>query len=148
VVDTAHQRLLGYLQAHEDAGVDPDARLVLRCDFNALSAAAAVSRFIDDGLDFSAIFCTGSVLTNGAYRELMDRNIAIPADMSFVGFDDQDWMTLVRPGITVVDQPRYRIGSICMNMLLAQIRGESSEAPNVNLPATLITRGSTGRVVV
>ena len=38
------------------------------------------------------------------------------------GIDDQEWTTLVRPSITVVDQPRYRLGAATMNMLIAQIR--------------------------
>lgn len=139
----ATQRLLGYLQAFHAAGVTPDPQLIVRCDYNSSSAATAVGRLIDSGAIFGAMFCTDAALTYGAYRELVDRDVVVPDAISFVGFDDQDWTTLVKPSVTVAEQPRYRIGSTCTNMLLAQIRGLSTDTTEIRMPATLITRGST-----
>lgn len=142
----ATQRLLGYLIAHEEAGVDPHPNLTIRCDYNTSSAATAVGSLLDSGTDVSALFCTDRALTVGAYRELADREVVIPHDISFVGFDDQDWTTLVRPAVTVVEQPRYHMGLTCTNMLLAQIRHLETETEKVQLPARLIQRGSTAPV--
>jgi LacI family transcriptional regulator len=139
----ATQRLLGYVLAHREADATADPALIIRCDYNASSAAAAVGRLLDSGTEVGAMFCTDAALTYGAYRELVDRNVLVPGDISFVGFDDQDWTTLVKPAVTVVEQPRYRLGSACTNMLLAQIRGLSTEASEIRMPATLITRAST-----
>jgi LacI family transcriptional regulator len=142
----ATQRLLGYLLAHREAGATPDPRLIIRCEYNASSAAAAVGRFLGSDTAVSAMFCSDAALTYGAYRELVDRNVLVPDDMSFVGFDDQDWTTLVKPAVTVVEQPRYRMGSSCTNMLLAQIRGLNTDNSEIRLPATLIKRASTAPV--
>jgi len=142
----AMQRLLGYLLAHRDADVTPDPGLIIRCEYNATSAAAAVGRLLDGGTAVGAMFCSDAALTYGAYRELVDRNVLVPDDISFVGFDDQDWTTLVKPAVTVVEQPRYRLGSSCTNMLLAQIRGLNTDVSEIRLPATLIKRASTAAV--
>jgi len=139
----ASQRLLGYAQAHRDAGVTPSPQLVVHCDYNSSSAATAVARLLDSDVEVSAMFCTDAALTYGAYRELVDRDVLVPDYISFVGFDDQDWTTLVKPAVTVVEQPRYRLGSACTNMLLAQIRGLDTEETAVRLPAALISRAST-----
>jgi LacI family transcriptional regulator len=143
----ASQRLLGYLQACRDANVAIDDQLTIRCDYNSSSAATAVGRLLDTGIDVSAMLCTDAALTYGAYRELVDRDILVPDGISFVGFDDQDWTTLVKPAVTIIEQPRYRLGSACTNMLLAQIRGLGDETSRVQLPAALIARGSTTKVV-
>ncbi|MGO4299374.1 LacI family DNA-binding transcriptional regulator [Leifsonia sp. RAF41] len=140
------QRLLGYLQAHQDAGVEYDPALILDSNRDARSASESVEKLLNSPAVVTAIFCTGAALTYGAYRVVVDRGLGIPDELSFVGFDDQDWMTLVRPTITVVDQPRYRIGTACTNMLLAQILGVGSEVDNLSLPASLITRASTTSV--
>lgn len=142
----AAQRLLGYFKAHQEAGVDPDPDLIVRCDYDPSSAEAAVARLLDSGVDLTSLFCTDAALTYGAYRALSDREVAIPHNVSFVGFDDQDWMTLVRPAVTVVEQPRYRLGLACTNILLAQTRRLSVDSTEVRLPANLIIRDSTASV--
>lgn len=139
------QRLLGYLLAHRDARVATDPALAARCDSTSDSAREAVRNLLDAG-SVGALFCGDERLTHGAYRALVDRRMAIPDELSFVGFDDQDWTTLVTPAITVVEQPRALLGSTCADLLLAQIRGAGATVTGAQLPAALIVRGSTARV--
>lgn len=56
-------------------------------------------------LDATALFATDSVVTHGAFRALQRLGVRVPDELSFVGFDDQDWTTLVNPQITVLTQP-------------------------------------------
>ena len=83
------------------------------------------------------------MLTLGAYRHVASAGIDVPDAFSFIGIDDQEWTTLVRPSITVVDQPRYRLGAATMNMLIAQIRDVAEVPTNLVLDAELIARAST-----
>jgi LacI family transcriptional regulator len=68
--------------------------------------------------------------------------LSIPRDVSLIGFDDVDWMSMVRPPVTVVDQPVYELGKRAAERLIARIEGDTT-APHVyRLEATLIQRES------
>ena len=47
----------------------------------------------------------------GAYRAVQDRGSRMPEELSLIGFDGEPWTTLVRPGLTVVEQPMYDLGT-------------------------------------
>lgn len=144
VLRPSSQRLLGYLRALGEHGIPVDPALILRSGYAAESASETVGRALDAGIGFTALYCTDSVLTLGAYRALVDREVALPEELSFVGFDDQEWTTLVRPEVTVVDQPRHSLGVAAAERLLRQIETDGeAEEDDIRLPASLIVRGST-----
>ncbi|MFT8636646.1 MAG: LacI family DNA-binding transcriptional regulator [Pseudoclavibacter sp.] len=138
-------RLLGYLRELRDWGLSPQRDLIVGASFDADETAAAVGRALAAGLDATAMYCTDSTLTLGAYRKLSQLGVALPDELSFVGFDEQDWTTLVRPAITVVDQPRSQLGEQAGRLLLDLIEDHTQPAADAFLPAHLITRNSTGR---
>lgn len=140
----SHQRLLGYVEALEARGVPVDINLILASAYDLESARATVASALAT-TDFTALYCTDSVLTLGAYTHIVDAAIALPSSFSFLGFDDQEWTTLVRPAVTVVDQPRYRLGAAAANMLVARVRDLSGVPNDLRLDARLITRASTSQ---
>lgn len=140
----SHQRLLGYVDALRAHDIPVEPRLVLGSAYDAESARVRVGQAMAS-LHFTALFCTNSVLTLGAYSHIADSGVSLPDAFSFVGFDDQEWTTLVRPAVTVVDQPRYRLGAATANMLIARIRGVGEMPTDMLLEAQLITRASTSR---
>jgi len=83
----------------------------------------------------------------GAMRMLHDRGMAVPRDVSVVGFDDIDLARHVDPALTTVHQPIRRKGEEAVDLLLATIRGGGSDATeHRRLDARLIVRESTGPV--
>ena len=79
-------------------------------------------------------------------RALADLKLSIPQDVSIICFDDLDWMSFHRPGITTVAQPRLAMGEAAARMLLERIRGEDYPARTVLMPAELIERGSVAQL--
>lgn len=140
----SHQRLLGYLEALRHHGIPVSSDLVLASEYEAESARATVADAIATG-GFTALYCTDSVLTLGAYTHIVEGGLMLPDAFSFLGFDDQEWTTLVRPAVTVVDQPRYRLGAAAANMLVARIRDITGVPHDIRLDARLITRASTAQ---
>ena len=83
----------------------------------------------------------------GVMRALRDRGLAIPADVSVVGFDDIDLAQHVDPPLTTVHQPIRRKGEEAVRLLLAVIQGRDAARPeHRRLETTLVVRGSTGPV--
>lgn len=142
VLRPSAQRLIGYLRALTAAGLGIDDELIIRSEYTTDSAQAAVESFLADGPGATALHATDAVLSSGAYRAMRSRRIAVPGQVSFIAFDDQDWTTMVQPSVTVVEQPRQRLGAAAATALIAAIRGNPPEELNVRLSASLLTRDS------
>jgi DNA-binding LacI/PurR family transcriptional regulator len=88
----------------------------------------------------TALFCYCDSVAIGAMMACRQMNIAIPAQISIVGFDDNDLCEIVYPPLTTIRQPKYEMGRTAMHMLLAGITKEPVEEHIVQ--PTLVMRGS------
>nr|WP_276576574.1 LacI family DNA-binding transcriptional regulator [Sinorhizobium meliloti] len=141
------QRLLGYIRAHRIAGLPVDPRLTLQAgSYSALAAQAVVPHLMLASDPPTALFTTDGTMSEGAMRALTELKLSIPRDLSLICFDDLDWMSFHRPGITTVAQPRLAMGEAAARMLLERIRGEDYPPRTVLMPAELIERGSVARL--
>jgi LacI family transcriptional regulator len=59
-----------------------------------------------------------------------------------VGFDDLELSDMLTPGFTVVAQSTAELGRIAAEMLFERLGGYHGPARHVELPTTLIVRGS------
>ena len=64
-------------------------------------------------------------------------------EVGVIGVDETDWAALVGPGLTTVAQPTDALGQAAANCLIERIQGLQSPARKVELPGTIIVRGST-----
>ena len=79
----------------------------------------------------------------GAARELALRGVAVPRDVSLVGFDDDDHARGNNPPLTTVAQPIELLGRRAVELLLERMRGRSVPERTV-LEAKPIRRRSCG----
>jgi LacI family transcriptional regulator len=59
-----------------------------------------------------------------------------------VGFDDFELADLLTPGITVVAQDPAAMGRLAAELLFRRLRGEEGPAQRIELPTSLLVRGS------
>jgi LacI family transcriptional regulator/LacI family repressor for deo operon, udp, cdd, tsx, nupC, and nupG len=89
----------------------------------------------------TAVFCFNDMVAVGALLACGTQGIAVPADLSIVGFDDIELARYVTPPLTTMHQPRVRLGNLAMQILLDLLAGCSVQ--NHILLPTLVERGST-----
>lgn len=136
-------RLGGYLAAHRRAEVPIDPSLILRSgEYSAASAFRAVDGFFGGGGAADALIAVDNTMSLGAFRALRAAGKRVPADISFIGFDNLDWTELVEPPVSVIAQPVYEIGFEAARMLIDRMSGNVHQPRIVQLPATFIERGS------
>lgn len=145
VRSTGAERLQGYLEAMQAAGVPRDPVLIREGNFKQDSGRDLTNRLLDLSPPPTALFCTNNLMTVGALQTLQRRGVRIPADLSLVGYDDMEWWTLTRPPLTAVGQPVYDLGREAMRLLLAQIEARVRQRPwRVILTPDLLIRESCG----
>lgn len=89
----------------------------------------------------TAVFCFNDMVAVGALLACQERGIAVPGDLSLVGFDDIDLARYMTPPLTTVQQPRVRLGNMATQLLLDLLAGRLVQ--NHVLPPNLIERAST-----
>ena len=88
--------------------------------------------------------CTANnLVTLGAIRAQHDCDIEIPGDMSLLAFDDFEWLQLLRPAVSAVQQPIDQIAVEAWRLMFQQLSKRAISVPHVRAGAQLIIRQST-----
>jgi len=65
----------------------------------------------------------------GAYEAARDHGIDVPADLSIVGYDDQEMAQFMFPPLSTIQLPHYDIGREACMALLARVLDAGAAAP-------------------
>jgi len=90
----------------------------------------------------TAVLCGNDVIAYGVLFEAQELGIAIPKDVSIVGFDDLEWSRHLRPNLTTIHVPIDDLWRRASNYLVRVLRGETPPQ-HVEVPTSLVVRDST-----
>ena len=121
-----------------------DRRLVLDAEPTLEGGAAAAVQLLErTGL--TGLFCFNDRMAVGAYRGLRQLGLAVPRDVSVVGFDDQEFVAAyAEPPLTTVALPHYAMGEWAALALIERINGEAGRSDTHLMPCELVRRASVG----
>jgi DNA-binding LacI/PurR family transcriptional regulator len=103
----------------------------------------ATRALLASGYSPTAIICVNDITAVGALRELRERGIRVPQDVSVTGFDNVKLSEFCYPSLTTVHIPRERIGHIIVDALIPQPGAAATEHEIVIDPEFMV-RDSTG----
>ena len=127
-----------------DLGLAEDPALTATCRYWSEDAGAAALRsMLDAGAEFTAVVAGNDLIALGCYDVFAERGIECPGDVSVVGFNDMPFLDKLRPPLTTVAVPHQQIGAEAARLLLDAIADPTRPARSVQLPLTLVVRGST-----
>lgn len=89
----------------------------------------------------TAIFCYCDTVAAGVLLACRELGLAVPEQISVIGFDDDDLCEILWPPLTTVAQPKRQMGQKAMRMLLTNVSGEAVE--DLIVQPSLILRDST-----
>ena len=137
------RRLRGYRDALAAAGVDLATDQIVVGPASVAGGVAALDRAWRDGLRPTAVLAMSDAMAIGAMRAIRGLGLAVPSDVSVVGFDDIDIATHTDPPLTTIHQPIRRKGEEAVRLLLSVVHGEASRPEHRRLETRLVVRGST-----
>lgn len=143
----AQERYRAYLDTLQANNLPLDPQLVTR-PLRWESGAEAVQILIDErglkpGEDFQAVVAVSDMLALWALKTLQARGYDIPGNVAVTGFNNSIEERLSTPPLTTVDLPFYDQGAKALELLLAQLNGETVPAL-MTLPSSLVVRESCG----
>ena len=104
----------------------------------------AARSLLGSGFAPTAIICVNDVMAVGALRELRERGIRVPQEMSVTGFDNVKLSEFCYPALTTVHIPRDRIGHIICERLLPDPEKADSQGHEIVIDPEFVLRDSTG----
>jgi DNA-binding LacI/PurR family transcriptional regulator len=137
-------RLQGYRQAIEKAGLAFDERLVDYGEFRQDGGMAATRRFLALGQARpTAIFAANDLMAIGAMQALREMGLSVPRDCSVVGSNDSPIAAVTSPCLTSSRAPYYELAAEAARALIACLDREEIQPVKKLLPCQLIVRDST-----
>ncbi len=138
-------REFGYRAAMHDAGLDIEDGWVIAGDLTLKGAIRATRKLLNHEHRPTAIFCANDEMAMGCLHEIKSVGLAVPEDISVIGFDDIRYAEVTDPPLTTISQPAEEIGERVMYRLCREIEDGQTGAKQPELvPHRLIVRQSVG----
>ena len=136
------ERIAGFEQAVRERKIKPRVRIV---GMTVEEARKSIESLLNENERPTAIFTSNNLVTLGAISAMRDCNIEVPKEMSFLAFDDFEWLRLLHPAVSAVAQPVDQIAVEAWRLISHQLNGRRISNPHVRAGGQLIERQSTGK---
>nr|WP_255671955.1 LacI family DNA-binding transcriptional regulator [Glycomyces amatae] len=133
-LSTTNERVAGYRRAHADYGVEVDESLLVPGEFLKSSGFELTRRLIAERPDVTAVFAATDMVAAGVLKALREAGVAVPEEMSVVGFDDIPLASDLTPALTTVHVPHEELGREAVRL------GLRREAEQVVLGTHIVVR--------
>ena len=136
-------RLQGFREEHLKNGLNINERCIAEGDFSPLSGYQVVKQLILDGEVFDGVFAANDQMAIGAIKAIKEHGRRIPEDVKVIGFDNTFVASIIEPSLTTVNIPKYKLGTMAVEILIKRMEQENGRANSYELPIDLIVRQST-----
>jgi len=121
------ERLQGYRQALEDAGMQPDPRYIKLCEHGGMiqeETRQALMQLLEMQDRPDAIFTASDRLSTTTLSLLRQMRIEIPGQIALVGFTNSISADIFNPSLTAVVQPALEMGQQITELLIQLIESK------------------------
>lgn len=146
--ESVRRRIAGFRSALEEVDVpfDPARQLL---DLGApqninLSARDIVADWLDAGNRVpTAFLCVNDMVAIGVMQAVQQRGLAVPSDVSIIGFDGLAIGGFSTPQLTTVQSDRSALGRIGVELLAARLAEPTAPVNRISVGVDLLVRRST-----
>jgi LacI family transcriptional regulator len=141
---TARDRDAGFEAALDRHGVRLDPELRRRGEYAHHTGHQCCQELLDEPAPPTAIFCGNDVIALGALDAARRRRIAVPGELSLIGFDDISLAGWESFRLTTVRQPLAEMAHAAVRALVRRIEGDDGPPRRTVFRTELIQRATTG----
>lgn len=123
--DVYKERYLGFLDAHEEMGLQPPMKHLEEIFLTADNSRALIKNLYEKGDIPDGIFVTNDNCLAAIQSSLKELGYDIPKDIALFGFNDDPIATVVEPKLSTIHYSAKDVGAAAIQRLLSLIKGES-----------------------
>ena len=137
------ERIEGFMAQLQREGVPTDGMWIAESDFSPEGGWACARELLAASYPFTALFCANDEMAIGALSHFQEAGIAVPHDVSVLGYDDTPSAEFAAPRLTSVHIPWRDVTLAGLNALLNRCYG--GERPvSRTYPVSVTQRASLG----
>jgi DNA-binding LacI/PurR family transcriptional regulator len=123
----------------------PQASIRIAADSDSLEGGRQAAREVLSGSEPpTAIICVNDLMAVGVLKELRERGLRVPEDVSVTGFDNIKLSEFCYPALTTVHIPRDRIGHTLFTSLAPDAGDVNTVGKDFVIDPEFVVRDSTG----
>lgn len=142
MTDRSYHRWHGYKSCLRNNEIPYDKELLVQTDYSLSGGRDSIKKLLGLPSPPTAVFCSNDYIALGALKGARETGLALPEELSIVGFDDMQTASYMVPALTTIRQPAYEMGRRAAELLLKQTEKPSKPVQDM-METTLIVREST-----
>jgi LacI family transcriptional regulator len=145
-IGIAAERLEGYREAMEQAGLRPDPDYIAAGGHGEASGYEGMKKLLKLQPLPEGIFCYNDPVAIGAMKAIFEAGLRIPHDIAVVGAGNVSYCDVLAVPLSSIDQATCRIGTLAAEQLLGQMASKRPiPAKKILISPRLVERESTRR---
>lgn len=142
----AHNRLLGYQKALQDAHLPINPDWIIESHFDFEGGVEGMKKLLQITPRPTAVFACSDTIAIGVYQVAWQQGLRIPQDISVIGYDNIMLAQYLTPPLTTIHQPKAELGKLAVEILLERIKSPDLEYKTTMLQPQLIWRASVVKI--
>jgi LacI family transcriptional regulator len=139
------RRIAGYKRAVLEHHLDLDPDLSSAGDQSLESGYHSAKKLFSLTSPPSALLLSGTIITIGVFKAIIEKNLSIPENISIIGFTDTIFAPYLRQPISTIHHQVKRIGHEAFKLLFKILKSDQPKEPETIIVKNLmIDRGSVG----
>lgn len=139
---TGRDRAVGFRDALAEAGVALHPAACREVPYTHAAGRAALLEILGSPHAPTAVFCANDVLAIGALNGAKARGVAVPRDLTVIGYDDMDMSSWEIIDLTTVRQDIDAMARTAADLLIARVEGDGGDARRVVVEPRLVNRST------
>lgn len=144
------ERHAGFMQAMQEAGLQPDPAWVLQGEYSFEAGRACAQQLLGSSRKRpTAVICSSDDIAAGVIAIAHEMGLELPRDLSVAGYDDTALARKLWPPLTTVHQPVEQMAEQAVRLLLQRMRPDrhavAEPTMRLELPAQVVVRLSLAR---
>lgn len=135
-------RYRGYCAALHEAGLTVSEQLVIAGDFTFDSGVAMTEQLLQQADKPTALFGCNDEIAAGALFTARMHQLAVPQDLSIVGFENSPFSRQTWPRLTTVHQPNAEIAAKAAALLISLMLEDETQTEHCGFELQLVLRDS------
>ncbi len=140
------KRLQGYKKAIADYKLNDGTKLISGGEPTLQSGYESALKLLNFSVPPTAFLVSGSIITLGVIKAILEKGLSIPEDISIIGFTDTIYSPYLVCPLTTISHPVQEIGKRAVELLLDNINNKDSlQFEKILVEAEINIRNSTGQ---
>ncbi len=144
-IEDADERVKGYLAALSDNQITLPHSYIEYGEPNSDGGEIAMTNLLSKSLDITGVVAYNDYMAAGALSVLDENGIAVPRQVSMMGFDDGLIAKYIQPRLTTVRYPIQMMAEKAAQLALSLAKKENREPETIIFSPTLVRRDSVER---